>query len=103
MSAEQLEALIVGLTTIKNQKWFQRAEVEAIVAAAISAQARASEAEDAARYRWLRNEAGVAQGSTPFCAIGEDDGDCMYSCGASLDFAIDEARSTGDAGRGETK
>jgi hypothetical protein len=33
---EQLEALIVGLTTIKKQRWFVRAEVVAIVDAALA-------------------------------------------------------------------
>jgi hypothetical protein len=38
MTNEQLEALIVGLTSIKKQKWFVRSEVEAIVAAALASQ-----------------------------------------------------------------
>jgi hypothetical protein len=37
MTNEELETLIVGLTSIKKQKWFVRSEVEAIVAAALAA------------------------------------------------------------------
>ena len=56
---------------------------------------------DAARYRWLRNEAGKAEGRTPFCVVGEDDADCSYRAGATLDAEVDAAIDALGDGRGE--